>query len=56
MLVAANAPDLDIVTAMTGGAVPYLAAHRGATHGPLGVVLLGLAIALVIWLVLRRRR
>jgi membrane-bound metal-dependent hydrolase YbcI (DUF457 family) len=56
MLVAANAPDLDIVTAMTGGAVPYLAAHRGATHGPLGVVLFGLAIALVIWLVLGRRR
>jgi membrane-bound metal-dependent hydrolase YbcI (DUF457 family) len=56
MLVATNAPDLDIVTAMTGGAVPYLAAHRGATHGPLGVVLFGLAIALVIWLVLGRRR
>lgn len=55
MLVATNAPDLDIVTALTGGAVPYLAAHRGATHGPLGVVLLGAAVAVAMAWLWRRR-
>src|SRR5262249_38880139 len=55
MLVATNAPDLDIVTAMTGGAVPYLAAHRGWTHGPLGVAGLSLLAAVIVWLLLRRR-
>ena len=43
MIVASNAPDVDIVTAFTGGSMAYLAAHRGWTHGLLGVLLLALA-------------
>ncbi len=50
MLIASNAPDLDIVTAITGGAVPYLAAHRGPTHGVVGVLLLALGAATFVWL------
>jgi membrane-bound metal-dependent hydrolase YbcI (DUF457 family) len=53
MIVASNAPDLDIVTAMTGGAVPYLDAHRGATHGVLGVLLLAVGTAIVVTIVQR---
>jgi membrane-bound metal-dependent hydrolase YbcI (DUF457 family) len=49
-LIASNAPDLDIVTAITGGAVPYLAAHRGPTHGIIGVLLLALGSAALVWL------
>lgn len=41
LVLASNAPDLDIVTALAGGTA-YLGAHRGPTHGPLGVV--GLAL------------
>ena len=37
LVLASNAPDGDIVTALFGG-IDYLAAHRGPTHGPLGVV------------------
>ena len=44
LVLASNAPDLDIVVALAGG-VEYLAAHRGPTHGPLGVIGLGLATA-----------
>jgi inner membrane protein len=55
MLLASNAPDLDIVSAITGGAVPYLAAHRGPTHGPLGVVGLALVSALIVWTILKWR-
>lgn len=44
LLLASNAPDIDIV-ATGGGAVKYLEWHRGPTHGPLGVVALGLASA-----------
>jgi len=53
MIIASNAPDLDIVTAITGGAVPYLEAHRGTTHGVLGVLLLAIATAIVVALVQR---
>lgn len=55
MLVTSNAPDLDIVSAITGGAVPYLAAHRGPTHGPLGVLGLALATAVIVWSILKWR-
>ena len=44
LVLASNAPDADIVTALFGG-IDYLAAHRGPTHGPLGVVGLGLVTA-----------
>ena len=42
LVLASNAPDSDIVVAMTRGGAAYLTAHRGSSHGPLGVV--GLAI------------
>ena len=58
MVLASNFPDVDIVTAVTGGAVPYLAAHRGITHGPLGVVVLAGVAALLVagWQRARGRR
>jgi membrane-bound metal-dependent hydrolase YbcI (DUF457 family) len=49
LVVSSNAPDVDIVTA-AGGAVSYLRWHRGPTHGPIGLVGLGLASAAVVWL------
>jgi membrane-bound metal-dependent hydrolase YbcI (DUF457 family) len=52
---ASNLPDADIVTA-AWGQVAYLAAHRGPTHGPLGVLALGVLAALlaVAWRARRR--
>ncbi len=49
LLIASNIPDIDIVT-LAGGGVSYLKWHRGPTHGPLGVVGLGLASAGLAWL------
>lgn len=40
LLLSSNAPDIDIVTAFTSGAVQYLAEHRGPSHGPIGVLAL----------------
>ena len=48
LVLASNAPDADIVTAL-GGSASYLAWHRGPTHGPLGVVGLGLVTAAIVW-------
>jgi membrane-bound metal-dependent hydrolase YbcI (DUF457 family) len=55
LVIASNIPDIEILTALTGGRVSYLAAHRGPTHGPLGL-LLGLAVAAGVWLAGRVRR
>jgi inner membrane protein len=49
LVVASNAPDIDIVAAARG-ATSYLAWHRGPTHGPLGVVVLGVASAGLVWI------
>lgn len=49
ILLASNAPDVDIV-ALAGGAVNYLKWHRGPTHGPIGIVGLGLAAAGLVWI------
>jgi inner membrane protein len=49
LLLASNAPDIDIVTT-SGGALSYLEWHRGPTHGPLGLVGLGLATAGLVFL------
>ena len=49
LVLASNAPDIDIVAAARG-ATSYLAWHRGPTHGPLGIVGLGLATAGLVWL------
>jgi membrane-bound metal-dependent hydrolase YbcI (DUF457 family) len=47
LIVASNIPDIDIVAGLRDG-VDYLAIHRGPTHGPLGVVGLGLLTAALI--------
>ena len=49
LVLASNAPDVDIV-ATAGGAVKYLEWHRGMTHGPLGIVGLGLVSAALVWI------
>jgi len=48
LLLASNAPDIDIV-ATAGGAVKYLEWHRGMTHGLFGIAGLGLVTAVVVW-------
>ena len=48
LVLASNAPDIDIVATL-GGAANYLAWHRGPTHGPLGVVGLGIVTAVLVW-------
>jgi inner membrane protein len=48
LLLASNAPDIDIV-ATAGGAAKYLEWHRGMTHGVLGVVGLGVITAGLVW-------
>ena len=57
LILASNAPDVDIVAGFRSG-VDYLAAHRGPTHGPLGVIGLGLVTAGIIsaWSRLRSPR
>ncbi|MEO8256803.1 MAG: metal-dependent hydrolase [Acidobacteriota bacterium] len=52
LVLASNAPDIDIVTTI-GGAPSYLMWHRGPTHGPLGVVGLGLIVAALVWIARR---
>jgi membrane-bound metal-dependent hydrolase YbcI (DUF457 family) len=49
LLLASNAPDIDIV-ATAGGALKYLEWHRGPTHGPLGLVGLSLVTAGLVWI------
>jgi membrane-bound metal-dependent hydrolase YbcI (DUF457 family) len=49
LVIASNAPDVDIV-ATASGALTYLRWHRGPTHGPIGLVGLGLATASFVWL------
>ncbi|MGH9142980.1 MAG: metal-dependent hydrolase, partial [Vicinamibacterales bacterium] len=49
LLLASNAPDIDIVST-AGGAVKYLEWHRGMTHGPLGIVGLGVITAGLVWI------
>jgi membrane-bound metal-dependent hydrolase YbcI (DUF457 family) len=48
LVIASNAPDGDIVAALTGGRAAYLAAHRGISHGPLGVVAATFATAALV--------
>jgi membrane-bound metal-dependent hydrolase YbcI (DUF457 family) len=49
LLLASNAPDIDII-ATAGGTAKYLEWHRGMTHGPLGIVGLGVVAAAVVWI------
>lgn len=54
LLLASNAPDIDIVVTARGGATSYLDLHRGPTHGPLGVVGLALVVATIVFVARRR--
>src|SRR5690242_6762323 len=49
LVLASNAPDIDIIAALGGGSIKYLQWHRGPTHGPLGVVGLAVVTAVVVW-------
>jgi inner membrane protein len=49
LLIASNIPDIDIVT-LAGGGASYLKWHRGPTHGPIGIIVLGLVSAGLAWL------
>ena len=49
LVLASNAPDIDIVATL-GGSANYLTWHRGPTHGPLGIVGLGVLTAALVWL------
>ncbi len=49
LILASNAPDIDIV-ATAGGSVNYLSWHRGLSHGPLGIVGLGVVTAALVWI------
>ena len=49
LVLASNAPDVDIL-ATAGGAVKYLEWHRGMTHGPMGIVGLGVLSAALVWI------
>src|SRR5947208_7289965 len=53
LVLASNAPDVDVVATL-GGTANYLQWHRGPTHGPLGVVALGGATAAIVWAIGRR--
>jgi inner membrane protein len=48
LVLASNAPDVDIVTVIRG-TESYLKWHRGPTHGPLGIVGLGIVSAALVW-------
>ncbi len=48
LVLASNAPDIDAVS-LAGGTASYLQWHRGPTHGIVGVPLLAVAVALVVW-------
>jgi membrane-bound metal-dependent hydrolase YbcI (DUF457 family) len=49
LVLASNVPDIDIVTTL-GGTDAYLRWHRGPTHGPLGVIVLGFVVAGLVYL------
>src|SRR5262245_14788762 len=53
LLLASNAPDADAVAAV-GRTLSYLQWHRGPTHGPLGIVGLGLLAAAIVRLSMNR--
>jgi inner membrane protein len=50
-LIAANAPDADIVAAFIGDRWTYLQHHRGITHSIIGTLIIALALPLVFVLV-----
>jgi inner membrane protein len=55
LIVAANLPDVDMISRV-GGTVTYLKYHRGITHSILGVTVLALLLAWVVYTLGRRAR
>src|SRR3989454_1885261 len=49
-VIAANAPDIDIVSLLFGGRWSFLQNHRGLTHSIVGTFVLGMLIPTVFWL------
>src|SRR5436853_4380851 len=49
-ILAANAPDIDVVTGFFGGRWSLLHYHRGITHSIVGTFMLGLLIPSIFWL------
>jgi inner membrane protein len=52
LVVASNAPDIDIIATARGNAA-YLQWHRGPTHGLLGIAGLGILTAALVWAIQR---
>jgi inner membrane protein len=52
LVLASNAPDIDIIATVRGGA-SYLQWHRGPTHGLLGMVVLSAVTAAIAWRIQR---
>ncbi len=55
LLIGSNLPDVDVAWSGWGSTIAYLKYHRGITHSLLGVSVLGVALAGVIYLWGRRR-
>src|SRR5438477_275057 len=53
LIIGANLPDADLVSALGGGAT-YLKYHRGITHSLLGAAILATALGALIYLLGRR--
>jgi membrane-bound metal-dependent hydrolase YbcI (DUF457 family) len=56
LLLASSAPDSDIVVAVARGGEAYLSAHRGSSHGPLGILALGFVVAGLVYAIRKRGR
>lgn len=55
LVIAANLPDLDIVSRLTGGKAAYLHYHRGVSHALVGVIALAAALTAAVLLLNRLR-
>ncbi len=55
LVLSSNAPDVDLIAAAGGGIASYLQWHRGPTHGLPGILGLGVATGLAVWLAGRLR-
>lgn len=56
LVISSNLPDIDVVARLRGGALSYIAYHRGVTHSFLGIVLLAAVLTFILVYVDRRFR
>jgi membrane-bound metal-dependent hydrolase YbcI (DUF457 family) len=54
LLLSSNAPDSDILVAIARGGEAYLSAHRGSSHGPLGILTLAAGTAALGYMLRKR--